>query len=313
MSDIFISYASADKLQASLLAEKLSEQGWLVWWDRQIQAGQSFDEVIEEALNSAKCIIVLWSQNSTTSRWVKTEAAEGAARGILVPVLIEKVNIPLEFKRIEAADLSDWRGKAPHVEFNQLLKTIEKLLSSSVSIAARPKPLSTFEKLIKWWKKIFIGSVVAIGIASAVFTVITIYSRGESENPSQKNTSQVANRFDQFWSADKEEKESNDHVTSANEVSFGATINGRLSTNADRDFFVFKTPSEINSEVRIILRKMFSATVDVYNADEQQITTRTEIHDTPISFSFEGQPDATYYVLIKPYSDEHGDYELVIR
>ncbi|SDI00835.1 toll/interleukin-1 receptor domain-containing protein [Nitrosomonas sp. Nm132] len=107
MSDIFISYARADKERAELLAEVFSRQGWSVWWDREISPGKSFDETIETALNSARCVIVLWSKDSVSSRWVKTEAAEGAARGILIPVLIDKAQIPLEFKRIEAADLSD--------------------------------------------------------------------------------------------------------------------------------------------------------------------------------------------------------------
>lgn len=118
MSDIFISYARADKDRAELLAEAFSRQGWSVWWDREIPPGKSFDETIENALNSARCVIVLWSKDSVSSRWVKTEAAEGAARGILVPVLIDKVRIPLEFKRIEAADLFDWRGDSPHSEFD---------------------------------------------------------------------------------------------------------------------------------------------------------------------------------------------------
>jgi hypothetical protein len=73
-------------------------------------------------LNSARCVIVLWSKDSVSSRWVKTEAAEGAARGILVPALIDKARIPLEFKRIEAADLSDWHGDSPHFEFDQFAK-----------------------------------------------------------------------------------------------------------------------------------------------------------------------------------------------
>jgi hypothetical protein len=62
---------------------------------------------------------------------VKTEAAEGAARGILIPALIDKAQIPLEFKRIEAADLSDWLGISPHSEFDQLLKTVASILGGS--------------------------------------------------------------------------------------------------------------------------------------------------------------------------------------
>jgi hypothetical protein len=63
MSDIFISYARADKERAELLAEVFSRQGWSVWWDREIPPGKSFDETIETALNSARCVIVLWSKS----------------------------------------------------------------------------------------------------------------------------------------------------------------------------------------------------------------------------------------------------------
>ena len=112
MSDIFISYARADKEKAELLANAFSRKGWSVWWDREIPPGKSFDETIENALSSARCVVVLWSKTSVSSRWVKTEAAEGAERGILVPALIDNVKIPLEFKRIEAADLSPVRQRS---------------------------------------------------------------------------------------------------------------------------------------------------------------------------------------------------------
>ena len=96
MSDIFVSYASADRDRARAVAQALTEQGWSVWWDRTIPPGKQFDEVIEEALDSARCVVVLWSKASVASQWVKTEAAEAMRRKILVPVLIEDVKIPLE-------------------------------------------------------------------------------------------------------------------------------------------------------------------------------------------------------------------------
>ena len=110
MSDIFISYASADRERAKILADVLAEQGWSVWWDRVIPPGKQFDEVIEEALDAAKCVVVLWSQASTASTWVKTEAAEAMRRKALIPAVIENVKIPLEFRRLQAADLSHWKG-----------------------------------------------------------------------------------------------------------------------------------------------------------------------------------------------------------
>jgi len=110
VSDIFLSYASADREWAKMLAEALAEQGWSVWWDRVIPPGKQFDEVIEEALDGAKCVVVLWTHASVASTWVKTEAAEAMRRKVLIPALMEDVRIPLEFRRLQAADLAGWQG-----------------------------------------------------------------------------------------------------------------------------------------------------------------------------------------------------------
>ena len=59
MADIFISYARADRPRAARLAQALEHDGWSVWWDREIPPGRSFDEVIEEALAQARCVIVV--------------------------------------------------------------------------------------------------------------------------------------------------------------------------------------------------------------------------------------------------------------
>lgn len=152
MSDIFISYARPDREKAELLANAFAQRGWSVWWDREIPPGKSYDEVIENALSSARCVIVLWSKNSVSSRWVKTEAAEGAERGILVPVSIENAQIPLEFKRIEAADLSDWRGGTAHAEFEQLMRTIAGMLGANASEPIKRMPTSTEPLSRVWWK-----------------------------------------------------------------------------------------------------------------------------------------------------------------
>jgi hypothetical protein len=128
MSDIFLSYKSDDRARAKIVAEALERHGYLVWWDRIIPPGKTFDQIIEEALGAAKCVIVLWSRESVSSDWVKNEAREGTRRHILVPVLIDEVKIPFEFKHIQAAQLIDWQGALPNPEFDLLLKSIEEIV-----------------------------------------------------------------------------------------------------------------------------------------------------------------------------------------
>jgi hypothetical protein len=183
MSDIFISYARADKERAELLAEVFSREGWSVWWDREIPPGKSFDETIETALNSARCVIVLWSKDSVSSRWVKTEAAEGAARGILIPALIDKAQIPLEFKRIEAADLSDWLGISPHSEFDQLLKTVASILGGSAPTQIKQMPTNTKLRSRRWWKTISGLVTATAGIITTVAgLLVTLHQIGLLSN-----------------------------------------------------------------------------------------------------------------------------------
>ena len=64
MSDIFISHKREDQEIARRIANALETEGWTVWWDPKLRAGEHFDEVIEEALTAAKCVVVLWSAGS---------------------------------------------------------------------------------------------------------------------------------------------------------------------------------------------------------------------------------------------------------
>jgi TIR domain-containing protein len=131
MNDIFISYDSADRAKAQKFADALESLGWSVWWDREIPLGKAFDQVIEEELNAARCVIVLWSKEAVRSRWVKTEAAAAADRECLIPVLIEDVSIPFEFKRIQTAMLMNWQGDAADPEFIPLIQAIRQLLGQT--------------------------------------------------------------------------------------------------------------------------------------------------------------------------------------
>ncbi len=135
MSDVFISYSRLDRERVQVLAQELESQGFSVWWDRSIPPGKNFDEVIEHALAAAGSAVVVWSENSIKSSWVKTEAAEAASRGVLIPILIDSVKLPLEFRRLQTADLSHWRGESDDSELHQAITAIRELLKPSSGLA----------------------------------------------------------------------------------------------------------------------------------------------------------------------------------
>jgi TIR domain len=123
MADIFLSYARENVNRAEVLAAALESRGWTVWWDRRIPAGKDFNAHLQEQLDAARCIVVLWSKASTASQFVRDEAGEGLD-GRLVPVLIEAVKQPLGFRQLQAADLVDWDGVQAHDGFERFAHAI---------------------------------------------------------------------------------------------------------------------------------------------------------------------------------------------
>jgi hypothetical protein len=128
MADIFLSYANRDADRIKLLVDIFERQGWSVWWDYKVRIGKAFEQVIEEEIAKAKCIVVLWSNESVKSDWVKSEADEGKTRHILAPVLIDNVAVPMGFRRIETAKLYDWKGGLDHPELKLLLHAVAEII-----------------------------------------------------------------------------------------------------------------------------------------------------------------------------------------
>ena len=129
MADIFLSYSRKDRTIAASLAEILrSAHGWTLYWDRQLLAGEVFDDVLEREIAAARCVVVLWSSNSITSQWVRNEADEGLTRKLMVSVRIEDVRLPLAFRRIQAADLIGWRGDPKDERLIELVQAIAAIL-----------------------------------------------------------------------------------------------------------------------------------------------------------------------------------------
>ena len=111
--EVFLSYAHEDVEMAKSVSDRIVREKWSVFWDREIPVGLTWDDIVEGALDAAKCVVVLWSPAARDSDWVRIEAAEGAERGILAPALIAVTKIPLRFRRIQAANLVGWNPGSP--------------------------------------------------------------------------------------------------------------------------------------------------------------------------------------------------------
>jgi len=129
MADIFVSYSRTDKARVAALVAAIEAQGWTVWWDSAINTGQEFDSQIESELEAAYAAIVVWTQTSVASRWVRGEAREAADRGILVPVRFEGAKLPMDVRAIHTTELDDWAEDPASVPFQELLRALGSMIA----------------------------------------------------------------------------------------------------------------------------------------------------------------------------------------
>jgi len=105
----------------------------------------AYDEVIEREIGAAKYVVVLWSISSTKSEWVKNEAASAVEQEKLIPVQIDDIKLPLEFRRRQTLNLSGWSGDASDTRLESLFEALstksalETSSSRPVRAPARPE------------------------------------------------------------------------------------------------------------------------------------------------------------------------------
>lgn len=108
--DVFLSYARANAKAAKQVATALREQGYSVWLDEHLPAHRTYSDVIEEQLEAAKAVVVLWSGEAVRSQWVRSEANRARETGRLVQVRLDDARLPMPFDQIQCADLCGWSG-----------------------------------------------------------------------------------------------------------------------------------------------------------------------------------------------------------
>ena len=122
MTDVFISYAREDSAQAERIARGLEAAGLTAFWDNEIPPGQTWADYIETKLNQCSAAVVLWSEHSTKSQWVREEARMGRTK--LIPAKLDASEPPFGFGDVQAADLSSWGGDYNHPQWARFVNAV---------------------------------------------------------------------------------------------------------------------------------------------------------------------------------------------
>ena len=141
--DVFLSYAREDLSAVKTLVGAIEAEGLTVFWDRHIQLGQQWSDILEQALRESRVVVVVWSAASVKSTWVKAEATEAMARRRLIPVRIDQATIPIPFGQVQTADISLERPlREQGVSIAAAIAALADDGIASAGIAAHPTPVA---------------------------------------------------------------------------------------------------------------------------------------------------------------------------
>jgi DNA-binding NarL/FixJ family response regulator len=111
---LFISYSSEDRQFAERIAQHLHDRGWQVWYDIwEIKIGDSIAQKIQDGLVSSSYLVVLLSEASVRSKWVKEEIDAAFVQQLedesikILPALIQECKLPPFLKSKRYADFRE--------------------------------------------------------------------------------------------------------------------------------------------------------------------------------------------------------------
>ena len=110
LGKVFLSHATSDKPFVRGLASRLRKIGVEIWLDeRELIVGDSLPSEISDALHNARAVIIVISESSIRSDWMRHELRVAAQRMIsgqcrLIPVLRSDVSLPPEMTGLLYSD-----------------------------------------------------------------------------------------------------------------------------------------------------------------------------------------------------------------
>lgn len=151
MADLFISYSRNDRDRCTAIRDALTALKVNVWSDARIGAGSHFDREIEREIQAATALLVLWSEHSVESDWVRNEARTGKEENRLVATQIGPCQLPLEFRSVQAELLPEGAEGTDNPAWLNVVARIGELTGrSGLGEYARLSVSGTLDEWKRW-------------------------------------------------------------------------------------------------------------------------------------------------------------------
>jgi TolB-like protein len=178
MADVFLSYCREDRQAAERVARRLEAEGISAWWDRELVAGEAWNETIRAELKAARAVVVLWSGASWASRWVQAEAHAGHERNVLAAARLDDVVLEPPFNIVQTVDLREEAGAGA------LIQGVRRILGNAPgaspvpSAAAVRRGLGALSRTQRRTLLAVAGAVAAIALGFLGFEAFGPFHRG---------------------------------------------------------------------------------------------------------------------------------------
>ncbi|MFZ0581665.1 MAG: toll/interleukin-1 receptor domain-containing protein, partial [Candidatus Acidiferrales bacterium] len=161
--DVFISYASKDKIVADAVCARLEASGIRCWIaPRDIVAGRSYGEAIIEAIHGAKVMVLVFSSSANASGHIPKEVERAVSNGVAVlPFRIEDV-APGKSLDYFIGSVHWLDAMTPPMEkhLDNLAATVHKLLPVKMGETAPPT-----DATVMWQRNAAGGAAATAGAA----------------------------------------------------------------------------------------------------------------------------------------------------
>ncbi len=128
--DVFISYSRDQSGQAEMLANYLSDVGFRVFWDPEIDDFSKWNQFLQRKIDECSVIVVCWSKSAIRSKWVNWEADLARQAGKYLPITFDG-DRPYGDSEYQIRSLRNWHASIRPREAQALAKSIAHRLKEA--------------------------------------------------------------------------------------------------------------------------------------------------------------------------------------